>query len=82
MTKPESPWQPIATVPPRVLILICHEGEESSVELGKLVPYTFPRYEPTGDGLYRRTDVVDYEWNGSTKFQRATHWMLVPKIPE
>ena len=76
-------WQPIDTAPrDGSWFLICKadEGAES-FEVGRYDPLMRYEYEDLGDNVFRRREVISYEWHGFNNFYRATHWMPLPAPP-
>lgn len=77
-------WKPIDTAPrDGTWFLICKadDGAES-VEVGRYDPLIRYEYEPIDGGLFKRREVVSYEWTGFNNFCRATHWMPLPDLPD
>ena len=76
-------WNPIETAPrDGSWFMICKSSDGAeSVEVGRYDPLMRYEYENAGDGMFRRREVVSYEWSGFNNFHRATHWMPLPELP-
>lgn len=78
-----SDWKTIESAPKDgTWFMICRADEGfDSYEIGAYDPLVSSEYEHVGNGLFRRSETIAYEWRGFNNFHRATHWMPLPEAP-